>query len=337
MKRWRFGFYALDLVIALCIGALLLQVLQQSGSGGKEEAGEMHFVLIVPSQDSEEGNVRESAERLADQYQLDIEFHAFSTVAEQKQMLRVLPETNVDGVLLWPISVSDDDYREELTALRNAGIPIVVMERDVAQGLRNSFVGSGTSSDLVVLNQSLKSLRDDDSVVVGNLSGSGSSQIVELLFFRKVPSREVEEDLLIDKKLRQMAETPPDGYQAVDYMRLEGKSAQSLNLKYALINLFSDEDAPELFFSLDNTLSATAISAKKSSILTNRISSQLLCYGEVSQYQESLDSGILNSLVTSRPGVSASIGIRYLRDICRDFWIPETMDSGIDFLTSDAA
>ena len=83
MKRWRFGFYALDFVIVLCIVALLLQVLQQSGSGGKEAAGEMHFVLIMPSQDSEEGNVRESAERLAERYQLDIEFHAFSTVAEQ--------------------------------------------------------------------------------------------------------------------------------------------------------------------------------------------------------------------------------------------------------------
>lgn len=337
MKRWRFVFFALDIVIVLCIGALLFQALQQSGSGEKEVAGEMHFVLIVPAQDSEEGNVRESVEQLADRYRLDIEFHAFSTVAEQKQMLRVLPQTEVDGVLLWPISVSDDDYWEELTALRNAGIPVVVMERDVAQKVRSSFVGSGTSSDLMVLNQSLKSLRDDDSIVVGNLSGSGNSQIVELLFFRKVLSSEVEEDLLIDKKLRQMVQTPPDGYQAVDYLRLEGKSAQSLNLKYALINLFSDEDAPKLFFSLDNTLSATAISAKKSDILTNRISSQLLCYGEISQYQDSLDNGILDGLVTSRPRVSASIGIRYLRDICRDFWIPETMDSGIDFLTSGAA
>ncbi|MCI7742759.1 MAG: hypothetical protein MSO56_10775 [Clostridiales bacterium] len=337
MKGWRFGFYALDLVIVLCIGSLLLQVLQQSGSGGKAEAGEMHFVLIVPSQDSEEGNVREAAERLADRYKLDIEFHAFSTAAEQKQMLRVLPKTNVDGVLLWPISVSDEDYREELTALRNADIPIVVMERDVAQGLRNSFVGSGTSSDLVVLNQRLKLLQDDAPIVVGNLSGSGSSQIVELLFFKKVPLREVEDELLIDKKLRQMAETPPNGYQAVDYIRMEGKSAQSLNLKYALINLFSEEDAPELFFSLDNTLSATVISAKKSSILTNKQNKQLLCYGAVSQYQESLDSGVLNGLVTSRPDVSAHIGIRYLRDICRGFWVPETMDSGIDFLPSDAA
>lgn len=337
MKARRFGFYALDIIIALCMGALLFQVLQQSGPGEKTAAGEMHFVLIVPSQDSESGRVRESAERLADEYRLDIEFHAFSTVVEQKQMLRVLPKTNVDGVLLWPISVSDEDYREELTALMNAGIPIVVIERDVAQGLRNSFVGSGTSSDLVVLNQILQPLREDDSIVVGNLSGSGSSKIVELLFFKKVSSRVVGEEFLIDQKLRQMAETPPEGYQTVDYLRLEGKSSQSLNLKYALINLFSEEDAPKLFFSLDNTLSATAISAKKSSILANRSSGQLLCYGEVSRYQESLDGGVLNGLVTSRPDVSVSIGLRYLRDICRDFWVPDFMDSGIDFLTADAA
>lgn len=235
MKRWGFGFFALELVIVLCIGALLLQTLQQSGSGEKEEAGEMHFVLIVPAQDSEKGNVRESVEQLADRYRLDIEFHAFSTVAEQKQMLRVLPETNVDGVLLWPISVSDDDYWEELTALRNVGIPVVVMERDVAQEVRSSFVGSGTSSDLMVLNQSLKLLRDDDSIVVGNLSGSGNSQIVELLFFRKVPSREVEEDLLIDKKLRQMAQTPPDVYQPVQ--RLTSQAEKIMECDYQMEDL----------------------------------------------------------------------------------------------------
>ena len=50
-----------------------------------------------------------------------------------------------------------------------------------------------------------------------------------------------------------------------------------------------------------------------------------------------MESGILDGLVTSRPDVSITIGIRYLRDICRDFWVPETMDSGIDFLTANAA
>lgn len=337
MKTGRLGSYALSFVIALCVGALLIQVLQQSGAGRARDPGEMHFVLVVPSQDSEESDVREAVELLADRYRLDIEFHAYSTVAEQKQMLRVLPETDVDGVLLWPISVSDEDYQEELMALQTAGIPVVVMERDIGQGMRNSFISSGTSSDLVVLNQSLKPLGHDHSIMVGNLSGNGSSQIVELLTFKRVPQREVEVERLIDKKLRQLVETPPDGYQAVGYIRLEGKSAQSLNLKYALINLFSEEDAPDLFFSLNNTLSATAISAKKSSVLSNKKMVRLLCYGEVSQYQENLDSGVLNGLVTPRPGISASIGLRYLRDICRDFWVPETMDSGIDFLTSDTA
>lgn len=329
--------YVLVAITALCVGAFLLQILHQFKGNQNGEPGEMHFVLIVPAQESEESEVRNTATAMAEEYRLDIEFHAFSTVAEQKQLLRLLAETDVDGVLLWPISVNDTDYAEELLALQEAEIPVVVVDRDVDQELRNSFIGSGASSDLVVLNQSLKTLDRGDSFMVGNQSGSGSSQVVELLLFEQATERDVDPGTLRDKKLRQMILNPPEGYQAVDYIQMTGKSAQSLSLKYTLINLFSTDDAPGLFFSLDDTLSATAISAKKSVSVAWRTELQLLCYGDVARYEAELNSGDLNGLVTSRPAVSVSIGIRYLRDICRDFWVPETMDSGIAFWTSGAA
>lgn len=340
MKKSRLGLGALYIIMFVCAGMFLVQLMQQSHAADDVTPGEMHFALIAPAQEIEESDVSETAEKLAEQFHLDIEFHAFSTVAEQKQLLRLLANTGIDGVLLWPISANDTDYEEELQDLQNTGIPVVVVDRDVAQGLRDSFIGSGISSDLVVLNQSLKTLGADVSFVVGNRSGSGNSQVVELLFFEKAEERTIAIEQVSDKKLRQMIQSPPENYQAVDYLRLEGKSAQSLNLKYALVNLFSEGDAPELFFSLDNDLSATAVSAKKSEAYngySEKNSIHLICYGRRSQYQESLNNGVINGLVTSRPGVSVSIGVRYLRDICRGFWVPETMDSGIDFLTLDAA
>lgn len=337
MKKRRLGLYALNIMMIICVSMFLIQMLQQSYAAGDVTPGEMHFALIAPAQEIEESDVSETVEQMAERFCLDIEVHAFSTVAEQKQLLRLLSETDIDGILLWPISANDADYEEELQTLRDAEIPVVVVDRDVAQGLRDSFIGSGISSDLVVLNQSLKTLEADASFVVGNRSGSGNGQVVELLFFEKTWEGAVAIEQLSDKKLRQMVQTPPEDYQAVNYLRLEGKSAQSLNLKYALVNLFCEGDAPELFFSLDNDLSATAVSAKKSGIYNETNSIHLLCYGRRSQYQESLDNGVINGLVTSKPDVSVSIGIRYLRDICRDFWVPETMDSGIDFLTLDAA
>jgi len=340
MKQRRLGLYVLYIVMITCVSILLFQMLQQSYPATDAGPGELHFALITPSQEIEESNVFEIAEETAKEFHLDIEFHAFPTVAEQKQMLRVLAETDVDGILLWPISVNDLDYQEELQALQNTGIPVVVVDRDVAQGIRRSFIGSGTSSDLVVLNQSLKALKKDASFLVGNRSGSGNGQVVELLLFEKAEEGTVAVERVRDKKLRQMIQTPPEEYQAVDYLRFEGKSAQSLSLKYALISLFSEHDSLEMFFSLDNDLSATAVSVKKSIVYSDhhkQSSIRLICYGRYSQYQESLDNGTINGLITSRPDVSVFMGIRYLRDICRGFWVPETMDSGIDFLTSDVA
>ena len=342
MKQKRLGWYALYIVMIICVGILLFQMLRQSHPAADAVPGELHFALITPSQEIEESNVFEIAEETAKEFHLDIEFHAFPTVAEQKQMLRVLAETNVDGILLWPISVNDLDYQEELQVLQNTGIPVVVVDRDVAQGMRRSFIGSGTSSDLVVLNQSLKVLKKNSSFLVGNRSGSGNGQVVELLLFEKAEQGQgaVSIERVRDKKLRQMIQTPPEEYQAVDYLRFEGKSAQSLNLKYALISLFTEHDSLEMFFSLDNDLSATAVSVKKSIAYSDhreQNSIRLICYGRYSQYQESLDSGVINGLITSRPDASVSMGIRYLRDICRGFWVPETIDSGIDFLTSGAA
>lgn len=328
LQRWM-----LYLLMAGCLVGLLWQTLQQPDTAGQQEPGERHFAVLVPQSDSANSNVEEVVEQMAREYRLDLELHAFSAVAEQKQMLRLLAKTDVDGVVLWPISASDADYSAEIQALRGADIPVVVMERDVARGARNSFVGSGTTSDLLVLEQSLQALDNPNRFVVGNQSGSGSSQVVEMLVFQRNRFSSDAGGQTQDNKLRQLAANPPEGYQAVDYLRLEGEETRSLTVKYTLVALFSGDDAPGLFFSLDEALSDTAISAKQSDPLSAARDVMLLCYGERTEHTEYLDNGILDGLVTSRPGVSAYIAIRYLRDLCRDFWVPAAMDSGIDLLT----
>ncbi len=332
MKKRRLKFFALYGAIAICALVLLSQSLYPLGGKPVISGERLHFSVIMPGADSSEYNMTELSDQMSEEYALDIELHALSTVAEQKQMLRLLALTEVDGVLLWPISANDDDYFTEISDLKEAGIPVVVVDRDVAQGVRASFVGSGTTSDLLVLDQSIRELEPGLTFMVGNQSGTGSNQMVELLLFQKGGFITDEIGQLQDKKLQQIAQAAPGGYQAVDYIRLEGESARSLMLKYELVKLFNGEDAPGLFFSLDDSLTTTAISAKKTTSGSEECGVMLLCYGKLSHHEDDLRSGCLNGLVTSRPEVSFYIGIRYLRDICRGFWVPETMDSGIDFL-----
>lgn len=333
MRRRQINLYALCLMILLSY-VIVQYHIGKPAKAEAQTAQALHLAVVAPAQENEDGVAAGTAEALAAEYRVDVEFHTFSTVTEQKQMLRLLPDTGVDGVLLWPISGSDEDYEAELQPLWDANVPVVVVERDVGQDLRRSFVASGTSSALVVLEQEIKSLGSMDTLMVGNLSGSGSNQMAEFLRFSRTDSGMLDINTIADKKLRQLALTPPEGYYPVERISLEGKNAQSLNLKYGLINLFAAKDAPTLFFSFDNTLSEAAISAKKSVILEGQAKVRLVCYGTLTQCQDSLDSGVLEGLVTSRPEVSVSIGLRYLRDLCRGFWVPATMDSGIDFWTS---
>lgn len=338
MKKERVIPYMLYLVVAVCMVGLIVRLLGQTVVDDKMEPAEAHFAILIPAQDSEESGVRAAIRLLAEEYHLDMEVHEFATVAEQKQMLRLLPSTEVDGVLLWPLSTDDADYEKEITKLQEMRIPVVVVERDVAQEQRNSFIGSGTSSDLLVLNQRVKDLQTRDCFIVGNRSGNGSSQMVELVIFQRGEwANTVLKTLPQDKKLRQLTQEPPEGYVAVESISLMGEDARSLQLKRALTDLFYRKDDLKLFFSLDEDLSTAAVSAKRSMGAAEQGDLQLLCYGEIELYRESLESGILDGLVTSRPDVSVTVGIRYLRDICRDFWVPEAMDSGIDFLTAGTA
>lgn len=332
MRKHRLVFYVLHIAMAICVVMLLAQMFWQPEKPHDADPDKTHFALIGPVGEDTDGCVREAAEVLAEEYRLDLEFHEFSTVAEQKRMLRLLSQTDVDGVLLWPISTNAPDYAEELLALKAEDVPVVVVDRNVGQGICNSFIGSGTSSEMVVLNQNLEMLGKPDSFAIGNLSGGDRNSLVaELVFFTKAEKPTIDIDQIRDGKLCEMVQTPPDGYQASDYLQLTGKDAQFLSLKYELIRVFADENSPKLFFSLDSDLSEMAALAK-ARLLSEGDSLHLLCCGSRAQHQDSLDQGVINGLVTSRPEVSVTIGIRYLRDICRGFWVPATMDSGIDYL-----
>lgn len=338
MKKAGKLLYVLYFAAVICIVGLISQIGGYAESNHRAAPADMHFAILMPAQGEDESGVRAAIRTLAEVYRLDVEIHEFATVADQKQMLRVLPDTEVDGVLFWPISVDDADYVAEMLELRAAEIPVVIVERDIARQTRSSFIGSGTTSDLMVLDQSLKKLNKKDLFVIANRFGSGNSQVVEWVLFQKTGWGWVgaDEELPHDQKLRQLVQNPPEGYLATEWTRLEGEDARSLQLKFELIKLFTEADM-NLFFSMDDTVSTAAISAKRSLSSDRREELQLLCYGETAKQYEDLENGVLNGLVTSRPDVSITIGIRYLRDICRGFWVPENMDSGIDFWESNIA
>lgn len=330
--------YALYTVATICCTVLLLLIVQQVMIVRKSAdipTASLHFIAITPELDGKNDSFTTTLSELEDTYGLQIELHSFTTVAEQKQMLRIIPNTGIDGVLLWPISADDEDYQEELLACRQRKLPVVIIDRDVSPGLRDSFIGSGITSDLLVLNQKLREMGQNEILAVGDRFGSGSSQVVEILLFSRTAQSGFDAHVVQNMKLQHLALEPPSEYQPYDYLRLEGENARSLQLKYALVNLFSQTNSFGLFFSMDESLSSSVISAKSSMPLSEQEKVHLLCYGDLSDNLEYLKRGMIDGIVASKPAYSAYIGLRYLRDICHGLWIPQTMDSGSDYITPD--
>lgn len=330
--------YALYVVATICCTVLLLLIAHQiliSRKSADLPANSLHFVVITPELDGKNDSFTQTLSKLEDAYGLQIELHSFATVAEQEQMLRIISKTGIDGVLLWPISADDEDYEEELLACRQRKLPVVIIDRDVSPDLRDSFIGSGISSDLLVLNQKQREMGQNEILAVGDRFGSGSSQVVEILLFSRTAQPGFDVHTIQNMKLQHLALEPPSEFQPYDYLRLEGENARSLQLKYALIGLFSQTNSCGLFFSMDESLSSSVISAKSSMPLSMQGKVHLLCYGDRSDNLEYLKRGMIDGIVASKPAYSAYIGLRYLRDICHGLWIPQTMDSGSDYITPE--
>jgi hypothetical protein len=293
-------------------------------------------VAILPALEDGREAAAQAVRDVGTAYGLRIEIQSFSTAADQQKLLHLLPQTDVDGVLLWPVSTDDRDYSGALRACSQADLPVVVIDRDVAAGSRSSFIGSGIASGMLVLEQSLATLPEDDFLTVGNSFSSGSAQAVELVVFSRSDSAGVfQSDQIRDPKLRRVAQKPPTGWHAQRYVCLEGEDARALQLRYNLESLLRAY-SPGLFFSLDRTLTEAAASAKSELGRPESAAVQLLGYGDAGEDRDLLEDSTLDGLLTSKPAISAKIAVRYLRDLCRGFWVPSTMDSGITFLPSES-
>ena len=72
-------------------------------------------------EDDESTDFHAMAKDIAEQYGLRVEIMTQATVDGQREMLSIVPMTDVDAVLLWAVSNLDEDYQQELADCRAAG------------------------------------------------------------------------------------------------------------------------------------------------------------------------------------------------------------------------
>ena len=105
----------------------------------------------------------------------------------------------------------------------------------------------------------------------------------------------------------------------------------ALNLR--LIETLSRAEGAELFFSLNETLTETLAVALETDTLPKHALGAVIGYGREADLRQYVERGIISELLVSDVLYSSRIGLRYLNDILRGFYVPSTLDSGVKLVT----
>lgn len=329
------------IIIWICIVAIIglsILFLSLRGAFDKKEVYEHngpHILMLLPSMEKAESEkFSTTARKISDQYGLRIETLNLSTVSAQQQMLSLVPMTDVDGVLLWAVSSIDEDYSQQLADCRTAEIPVVMIDHDFEdKTLRNSFIGSGINSELMVINQTLWSIKESKPIIIGCYSHVGSGDLYELLVMREEENSEFDSGQIWSERLKAFVENHPNDYYANQYIQVRTNASGTAALSMDLIETLLQIDNAGLIFSLNETLTGTIAMAIDSGALAGRVPDIFIGYGREADLEEYMDKGIIDELIVSDVLYSSAIGLRYLNDILRDLYVPETLDSGVKLIT----
>lgn len=324
-------------VICICLLAIIgLTVLffwqkEQARTHSSSHSGS-HILMLLPGLEAQTEDFRAEAQKTADKYNLQIEVMSLPTVSDQRQMLSLVPQTDVDAVLLWAVSNMDEDYAAELQTCREAGVPVVMIDHDFRdKSLRSSFIGSGMNSELMVINQTLWLTEGNQPILIGAYSYASSDEIYELLIMEKGELSDFDAEQIWNERLRDFVETPPNDYCASGYIQVRTSEPGALNL--ALIRTMREIDATSLVFSLDESLTyALAVAVDTGELEKERLG-MVIGYGSGNELEHYMEKGSIQELLVSDVLYSSSIGLRYLNDILRGFYVPPTLDSGVKLIT----
>lgn len=296
--------------------------------------GGEHILMLLPSLEAQTEQFSEAAQKIADAYDLRIECMSLSTVASQRQMLSLVPLSDIDAVLLWAVSSVDEDYAAELRACRESGIPVVLIGHDLPdKSLRSSFIGSGMNSELMVISQTLWLTDKDLPILIGTYSHAGSGEIYELLIMEKTPNPDFDATQIWGDRLKAFVDTPPNDYHAGRYFQVSATSQGTAALNLELIRTLRDMEPLGLVFSLDETLTLSLAVDIEVGELEKEHLGIVIGYGSGSKLERHVDSGVIDELIVSDVLYSSVIGLRYLHDILRGLWVPSTLDSGVQLIT----
>ena len=138
-----------------------------------------------------------------------------------------------------------------------------------------------------------------------------------------------------NERLRMFVENHPNSYYANTYIQVRADAGGTAALNISLIRTLLRQEPAGLFFSLSEPLTAAMAMAADNGALAAHAPDILIGYGGEEELGAYIEPGIINELIVPDVLYSSMIGLRYLNDVLRDFYVPSTLDSGVKLISRE--
>jgi ribose transport system substrate-binding protein len=290
----------------MTMASLTQAVATRTGAG---EPRTYHVAVFLPEQDTlffEE--LRNGVVAVADDYDVAISFHPIGPDAPEFRLARY---TGIDGAIIYPY-LPEREIRQQLELLEDSGIPVVLVEQDVADDWPWTFVGTNNFELGRRIGSRLAGRNDHGRIVVVYSDKSpavaAEKELIELGMTTVMGDR-----LAVPITRRQTALNPLDA-EALTYQLLRSSSPSPVT---ALV-----------FTDTDDTLAA--LQAIINLNLVGEV--QVIGFGITDAIMDYLDRGVLDATIAVNPQRIGIESVRVLAELLETGNAPGYVDTGVEVI-----
>ncbi|MEX2444727.1 MAG: substrate-binding domain-containing protein [Alkalispirochaeta sp.] len=281
------------------------------GPGGVAVARSKHIAVFLPEQETLYfQQIRTGVSSAAGRYDVAVSFHP---IGADSQEFALAQYSGIDGAIIYPF-LKDDEVLQRLNELEQQGIPVTLVEQDVADDWPWTFVGTNNFEMGRRIGSQLREDPRDGPIVV--------------VYSDKSPAVAAEKELIELGMTTVMAErlSAPIMRRQTGLNPLDAEA-----LTYQLLR--SDPPITSLVFTdTDDTLAALQVI-----IDLNLVGDvQVIGFGVTDAIMDHLERGVLDATVAVNPQRIGIESVRVLAELMRTGNAPGYVDTGVEVIRGNS-
>ena len=287
-------------------------------------------MAIVPDSSSVDADViRQEAEVAGERCNVFVDFYPTTTKEEQLQVLQIAVDSDVDGILLYPLE--SIGYTSALAKCVHKDIPVVAISRRPELAVFHSFIGATDKSERMAMLSCVSATEGKGTLMFMDRQVVDGLLCMEVVVLEPIDPDHETVYQKTKTRVKELVETPFEGYQVRNIAVLNENQASSSNLYSAVQQLLISYQPDAVFSHAEEVTDVIVNCVDNHESLKG---TYVIGHGNPKDYLDHLKDGTINGVVTQNDAYSASLGVRFLAQLINGSPMPENADSGITIITA---